>query len=553
MKNISTLKWISKSTKKQHPKLFLLIFLNVIFSVLFVLFAFQIKAVLGGALNGNKGELINGAIWLGVIIVSQLILRIVINSLSEHIKAKIATDMRFNMFSDIVSKKFEKISKYHSGELMNRIISDISVVSTGVSTILPNLFSAMARLLSAVIALVVLDPIFALAFCGLGILVSILIVFTRTKLKNLHKDIQEADGKSRSFMQECIENLLAVKVFSVDGKIEKKTDKLLDNSYKAIMKRKTYSVTGNAIFNFIFTLGYFFALVYGSFMIIGGSMFYDELAAILQLVNNVQMPFASLSSIIPEYYSMLASAERIIEIENIECENSGNLIQKEEVYALMQSLDFKNVSFAYKDEEVLKNINFSIKKGDFVLLSGASGSGKTTIIKLLLGVYQPNGGEINFALEDSNIKLDYASRSMFSYVPQGNMLFSGSIRENITLINTNATENEIEKVLDLSCCKEFIGELPNGIDTKIGERGLGLSEGQIQRIAIARALLSSAPIILLDESTSALDEQTEEKVLKNLKSIEKLTLIIVSHKKAPKSICNKKLYVENGNLTSAEI
>ena len=553
MKNISTLKWISKSTKKQHPKLFLLIFLNVIFSVLFVLFAFQIKAVLGGALKGNKGELINGAIWLGVIIVSQLILRIVINSLSEHIKAKIATDMRFNMFSDIVSKKFEKISKYHSGELMNRIISDISVVSTGVATILPNLFSAMARLLSAVIALVVLDPIFALAFCGLGILVSILIVLTRTKLKNLHKDIQEADGKSRSFMQECIENLLAVKVFSVDGKIEKKTDKLLDNSYKAIMKRKTYSVTGNAIFNFIFTLGYFFALVYGSFMIIGGSMFYDELAAILQLVNNVQMPFASLSSIIPEYYFMLASAERIIEIENIECENSGNLIQKEEVYALMQSLDFKNVSFAYKEEEVLKNINFSIKKGDFVLLSGASGSGKTTIIKLLLGVYQPNSGEINFALEDSNIKLDYASRSMFSYVPQGNMLFSGSIRENITLINTNATENEIEKVLDLSCCKEFIGELPNGIDTKIGERGLGLSEGQIQRIAIARALLSSAPIILLDESTSALDEQTEEKVLKNLKSIEKLTLIIVSHKKAPKNICNKKLYVENGNLTSEEI
>ena len=189
-------------------------------------------------------------------------------------------------------------------------------------------------------------------------------------------------------------------------------------------------------------------------------------------------------------------------------------------------------------------------QNSLTVLAGPNNSGKTTLIKLLLGVYKPNDGEINFTTNGAKIKLDSSSRSMFSYVPQGNMLFSGSIRENVTLINTNATEEEIERALELSCCKDFINELPNGIDTKIGERGLGLSEGQVQRIAIARALLSSAPIILLDESTSALDEKTESAVLENLKSIEKLTLIIVSHKKAPKSICNKNLFVENGLLTS---
>ncbi|MBR2505124.1 MAG: ABC transporter ATP-binding protein [Elusimicrobiaceae bacterium] len=293
-------------------------------------------------------------------------------------------------------------------------------------------------------------------------------------------------------------------------------------------------------------------MIYGGVKIINDPLFtYGALSAILQLVNNVQVPFASLSNILPKYYSMLASAERIIEIEEIEEELTTCDFDREGVYSSMRGILIDNVDFTYDRDKVLSGASVYINKGDFVAITGSSGVGKSTLVKLMLGVYPVENGTVAIDGQDCEIPLDANTRALFSYVPQGNMLFSGSLKDNVTFIRSDATEEEIRFALKVSCADGFVDELPKGLDTEVGENGVGLSEGQIQRIAIARAILTKAPVILLDEATSALDEQTEAKVLDNLRSLDGITLIIVSHKKAALGICNRRIQIKGRKIIEA--
>ena len=546
----SPMKWIFENSKKQNKKMFVLILANAIFSALSIVFAFMIKEIIDSATKYNSVDrLIKFSIGIVSVVILQFFFRLLINGLTEHIRARLEMDYKTGLFKSILSKKHEKINRYHSGELLNRLTSDVLVVSDGASTILPTVVSAAARLICAVVALVILDWIFAVAFTVAGLLVFLTITLLRGKLKNLHKRAQETEGKTRSFMQECIENLLAVKVFSVNEKIENQADRLQTENFKIKMKRKNYSVLGHAVYNFIFSAGYLFALIYGGVKILDDPTFtYGALSAILQLVNNVQVPFASLSNILPKYYSMLASAERIMEIEAIEEEITTSQFDRDGVYSSMRGIAIENVDFTYDRDKVLSNASVYINKGDFVAIMGTSGVGKSTLVKLMLGVYPVENGKVVIDSESQKISLDASTRSLFSYVPQGNMLFSGSLKDNVTFIRSDASDEEIRFALKVSCAEDFVDELPKGLDTEVGENGVGLSEGQIQRIAIARAILTKAPVILLDEATSALDEQTEAKVLDNLRKLDGITLIIVSHKKSALGICNRHIQIKDKKI-----
>ena len=521
-----------------------LIISNAFFSVLSILFAFAIKEIIDSAsVYGDINRLISFSVAILLIVILQFVFRIIINGLSEHIRAKLEMEYKTHIFGCVLDKKHQKISAYHSGDLMNRLTSDVSIVADGVSGILPTVVSAVARLLCAVVALIILDWIFAVAFTVAGILVFFVITLLRGKLKSLHKKAQETDGKVRSFMQECIENLLAVKVFSVNGKIKRQAEELQNENFKIKMRRKNYSVAGHAVYNFIFSAGYLFALIYGGIKILSNALTYGSLSAILQLVNNVQVPFASLSNILPKYYAMIASSERLMEIEQIESEAQKSSVDKYAVYKDMTGIKIDGVTFSYGKDKILSNASAFIEKGDFVMIEGSSGIGKSTLMKLMLGVYTLDEGEISFLTSNGAIPIDNSTRSLFSYVPQDNMIFSGTVKDNVTYVNENATEQEIDFALKISCADEFVYHLSDGINTAVGENGVGLSQGQIQRLAIARAILCNAPIILLDEATSALDEATEGRLLENLKSLSNVTLIIITHKKAAASICNKRLKV----------
>lgn len=543
------LRWLYDNSKGQRWNIACLILSNALFSVLSVLFAFAVREIVDGATKIDKNKLIFGVVLIISIVILQFAFRIITNSLSECILGKIEMNIKSKVFATLLSKRYKDLKEYHSGDLMTRLTQDITVVSDGIVSIVPSVVAASVRLICAVVALIILNWVFAVAFVVAGALVFLVTSVLRGKLKSLHKKSLETDGKVRSFMQECLENVLALKIFSVNKKIVGKADALQQNNFNAKMKRKNYSVFGNATFNLIFSAGYVFALIYGGICIFQGlGLTYGDLSAILQLVNNVQVPFASLSGVFPKYYAMTASAERLMELEALTGERTEYKIDVPSFYSKLKSIKISNASFSYDRDFVLKNADAEIEKGDFVAIVGASGIGKSTLLKLLLGVYDLDSGEIVFDLGDEQVNVDNTIRPLFSYVPQGNMLFSGSLYDNVTFINGNAGEDKIQEALNVACVSDFLGELPDGLQTKVGENGVGLSEGQIQRIAIARAILCDAPIILLDEATSALDENTELKVLDNLKRLNDKTIIIITHRKAVLSICNKKIKIEKGKI-----
>ncbi len=546
-KRQNAIKWLIERAGKEKFKLFLLILSNAVFSVLSVAFAFAVKLIIDGAtVDNSHDKIINGVIFIAVIVLLQFVFRFIIQSLTERIRGRLEISYRTKIFNGAISKNYKGITDYHTGEIMNRLTSDVNVVCDGVTTIIPTVVSAFVRLICAIVALVFLEPIFALAFVLAGVMVYVIMAFTRKKLKHFHKTVQETDGKTRSFFQECLENVLTLKVFTAKKEIAKKGQDLQEKNFQEKMKRKNYSVLGHASYNLIFSLGYVFALVFGAFKIFNGAegFGYGSLSAVLQLVNNVQVPFMALSSVLPKYFSTIASAERLLEIENIKDEKPS--IDVSELKTNFKSITVKDLAFSYDDilESVIDNANFTIKRGDFAVITGRSGIGKSTLFKVFLGVYKANG-EVFFETENNEkVFVDESTRKMFSFVPQGNMLFSGTILDNITFYKDTYSKEEIEWALKVSEASEFIKELPMGLDTIIGENGLGLSEGQAQRIAIARAIITRPAVLLLDESTSALDSITEEKVIKNLKEIN-TTIIMVSHKPYAVKGCDTEIVVKD--------
>ncbi|MBQ8077301.1 MAG: ATP-binding cassette domain-containing protein, partial [Eubacterium sp.] len=340
----------------------------------------------------------------------------------------------------------------------------------------------------------------------------------------------------------------------VEDKTCETADELQAVNYKAKMKRRFFSISANAGINLIFNLGFVFAVAFGAYRIIFFGLSYGDVTAMIQLVSQIQSPFASLSSVLPRYFTLLVSAERLMEIDELPDEyheNEGE-IDVEQAYNDLKCINFKDISFAYDRDIILNNTSLEVDKGDFVAIMGISGIGKSTLLKLLLGVFQVDSGSIELELDGENIPVDYNTRRMFSYVPQGNFILSGTIYDNLTFINENATDEEIDEAIRISCSDEFISTLPDGLETVIGERGIGLSEGQLQRLAIARSLLSNAPVILLDEATSALDEATEKRFLENLKELKTKTCIIVSHKMAALDICNKHVQIIDSKIVMEE-
>ncbi len=547
----AVIKWILKICKSQIPTLAFLIAVNIIHGVTSVFFANFSKNVIDGAtVMKDTGYIIKFALALLGVVILQMSLSIIRSCVSERCKGRLDIVLKHHLLDVIMKKDYSTVTSYHTGELQNRMFNDVNIVTDGFTKILPQGIFFVTKLASSLIYLIVLDKIFALVFLIGGCVVFAVTQLFRKQLKALHKKVQETEGKTRSFIQETVSNLLVVKAFSVEDKIQEQTDKLQEDNFIAKIKRRNFSIYANTGLNTVFSVGTVFAVAFGAWRILTGGMTYGDVTAMIQLVNQVQSPFASLSGIMPQYFSMIASAERLMEIDSIKEENQINEcpINVDKTYKELREISFENISFKYDRDIIFDNTSLTIKKGDFVAITGISGIGKSTLLKLLLGVFNAQSGCITLKTTDSEIAVDKNTRRLFSYVPQGNMVVSGTIRENLTFINDDVTEDEIAQAVEVSCAKQFIDELPRGLETVIGEKGLGLSEGQIQRLAIARSLLSKAPILLLDEATSALDEKTEKQFLTNLRQLENMTCIIVSHKKAAIEICNKNIRIKNGKI-----
>lgn len=548
--DMTAVKWMYRVSKKHMTGVIAYGVLSVVLAFAGVLSALGTKNIVNGATYRDLTLLTEGAIILGVILGVQFIFKIVSRNIFERSKAKIELGLRAHIFKTVLKKDYNAVSAFHSGEILNRITSDVGVVTDGIMSLLPRLITLIVRLVVAVVIMASFDPLFTAVFVvGGAVLVGFSRLFKRY-LKEIHKKSQESDGKVRSFMQESLGEVLVIKVFDAYKQIGAKADRLLGENYRVRIKRATMSIFASSGINLVFSAGHLFAIIWGGYRVYNGFIDIGEMSAILQLVNQIQGPLSSLSGFLPSFYATVASAERLMEFENLPDEkNSDKKIDDiNDFYLKLDSIKINDVTFSYGREVVLENASCEIQKGDFVAITGISGIGKSTLFKLMMGVLAPQKGEITLCGEDYNVYASCETRRLFSYVPQGNLLFSGTLYENITFMSDSKTKEEIDTAIRLSCCDEFINEFEQGLDTVLGERGQGLSEGQAQRVAIARAILYDAPVILLDEATSALDEATEKRLIENLRELQNKTLLLITHKKAALSVCNKELKIIDGKI-----
>ena len=546
------LRWIISSSR---PQLFNIIFLafvyglNAFIGVYNTVFA---RNLVDAAVRGSDLDQViyYGLMYLGITIV-QIVTLILARNFVFKVSAKLEMSMKGKLFSQMLEKNYSDITAYHSGELMNRLTNDISVISSAITSIIPSVVFFIVKIIGVFYILISIDILFALVFIVGGVLIFIASSLFKPVTKRMHKRVQETDGKVRSFMQEGLSSLLMIKTFDAQDKMSATADDLQQENYAAKRKRNIFSLCTGTAMSAVFSLAFVWGLGWGAYMLYYGLISYGVLTQIITLVGQIRTPIQGMSSIFPTYFTALASAERIMEIEDLPDEeiiNSG--LDVDRLYRDMREIRFENLTFAFDRDKVLENTSLTVKKGEFVAIEGISGIGKSTLIKLLLSVYQPLEGTIMIRTDAKDYPVDRSTRRMFSYVPQGNFLLSGTLRENVAFVAPDATDEDILKAAEIACASDFIADLPKGLDTVIAERGGGLSEGQVQRIAIARAILSKAPVLLLDEATSALDEATEEQLLKNLRAQRDVTCIIISHKKAAEQICDKIVSIENKRIVT---
>ena len=543
---MNTLKWIIKALNKRKWMIGLLTIVQSIMAISGIIFALLMRSVIDHAVSKEYEEFWQSVTALAILICLQLLLRFINRFLEEDTHAAIENRLRQKTLHGILQSDFSRVKEYHTGELMNRITSDVGVVTDGAVTLVPSLTSMAVRIVGVLFVMGTIDWTMALVFLIAGCFVAALSVLPRKWQKRLHKKVQEADGNVKSYIQESLESLLVIHAFGCEEKIENSSlHRMKQHRHMRRKRTNLFNVMGTGL-RLCIQGGYLFGLAWCGLGIIEGKITYGTLTAVIQLIGQIQTPFANIGSTFPKYTSMLASAERLMEItEQAECmkRREGSLT-REEVYQNMQSICFEDVSFAYDaDRPVLQKESFAVHKGEFVALIGSSGIGKSTIMKLLLSVYQPQEGKIEIETNQGKLSLSQLPAGMFAYVPQGNYLMSGPIWEVVGFAekSENIDRKRVEEACKAACAHEFICELPKGYDTVLGERGDGLSEGQMQRLAVARAVYSGCPVLLLDEATSALDANTERRMITSLKQMSNYTVFLVTHRKEVWELCDRVL------------
>ncbi len=549
MKDIKTIKWIFQKTKSNRLNFILLNGINIIYSFLSIYLILVSKHVIDAATTGTRTELKNYIIQLIIIALIAIALRAILASIDAVTRAKLEISFKQDILENILKRNYEKITKFHSGDLMTRIISDVNIIIDTLVSLIPNILSMLTKLICAVILLFQISRQFVGILLLGGIVLFVVINLFKPYLKNIHKKVQEASSNVRLFFKEVFENILVIKIFQAENPILHKSHELQNKKYRLQMKQRTLSIASNTGLNSIFQIVYIYALIWSSYNLLMRNITVGGLTSIVQLVTQIQAPIINLSRSVQNVFHMLGSAERIIELEKIEKDVIINEIDSKKLYDNLDSIVMQNIDFTYENKQIFDKLNLTVRKGENIVIYGESGIGKSTLLKLILGIIQKNSGEIYFHLKDGTKQtINVDTRNMFSYVPQGKLILSGTIRENITFVNPDISESDLKKALEVSCCKSFIDQLENGLDTKIGERGSGLSEGQIQRISIARAIASKAPILILDEITSSLDVKTEEDVINNIKNLKDITCIIVTHRNSISKLCDTEYIVENKNI-----
>ncbi len=537
--------WLMRYSKPFLGRMTILLIIDILLSLSSVVLALVSKHIIDTSVQGANVMVYIGA-YVVVVLLSEL-LTVVSSLMSVMVNERFSFGIRKQLYEKIIHCHWMDVKKYHTGDLMTRLTSDAGNIADGIIYTIPSIIQLIVELLVTFCTLFYFEPLLAVLALLIAPIAALVSVLVGRRLKKLQIKVQQTEAAYRSYLQESLANLLVVKSFANE---EYAVDRLVDlreDRFKWVLKKNRLGVVSSTIMGLAFQLGYIAAYTVGSIQLSRNEISYGTMSVFITLVNRVQAPIMGLAQNLPKIVSILASAGRIIELENMEEEERA----EDNIDTTQVGVEMKNVTFGYVPmEHVLEEASLTIRPGEFVAIVGESGIGKTTLIRLIMSFMSNYDGTITFTNARGEKETANAlTRQFISYVPQGNTLFSGTIRENIHMGALGATEEEMIEALKLASAYDFVMELPNGIDTVIGERGHGISEGQAQRIAIARALVRKAPFLVLDEATSSLDEKTELAVLQGIQNLTpKPTCLLITHRRSVLSYCDREIRLSNGKI-----
>ena len=542
--NKEILRWLLQRWKgnlKQASLNALIGILKVAFSLVTV---WAVQHAIDVATGSAKGSLYLTVGLMALLVVLRFVLSVTSVWIANLLGIRATNRMQRHTLDRLLRSEWLGNERRHSGDIINRLDKDVSVIVTFLTETIPSILSTAILLVGSFLYLFQMDRILALITI---VVVPFFLILSKLYVRNMRRltrSVRDSSSKVQSIMTETVQNQMLIKTLEYNDEAVGRIGGMQDDLQHKIMDRTRFSVFSRMITTLGFSFSYLFAFLWAAVRLSHQTITFGQMSAFLQLVTRIQTPMNSLMQIIPSTIGVLTAAERLMELEEIPLEQQGENKQLDSACGVR----FQQVDFTYdeKAEKVIKNFSFDFKPGTCTAILGETGVGKTTLIRLILALISPSKGKATVYNRHEEHPLSPQTRCNFVYVPQGNTLLSGTIRENLCLGKPNATEKEMREALEKSCAT-FVFNLPQGLDTPCNERGGGLSEGQAQRIAIARALIRNKSIMLFDEATSALDPETECKLLKNIMENDDKTIIFITHRKAVLEFADQTLEMESIN------
>lgn len=540
--------WMIGRTRPYAGKLIFLILVDVAISAVSMGCTLMNKRLIDNALS--MGFDTRGLVVLIVLTLFSIGLGALSGVLSRLVNEQYATGIRADVFRRTMRAGWKPLSALHSEDALTRITADVDAVASGIAELLPGVIYLVVRLLMAFVILYSYDHYLALTALLLGPLCVAAGWLFSGKLKNFETALKKNNAVYRAFMQESVSNIAVLKAFQREEAADERLSEIRGERLELVRKRNVFSTVVNTVMGLVFRIGYLLAFFWGIWQISQGKITYGTMSVFLALVSQVQSPVLSIYQMMGQLIGVLASVDRVMELENLPAEAEAKPVSLKGPVGLR----VEQVNFSYDRDPVLLNASMEIRPGECVGLVGESGIGKTTLARLLLALISPERGKVFFYDENGHEETaSVSTRALIAYVPQGNTLSSGTLRENLMMARKNATDEELWQALEIAQAAAFIRALPEGLDSRIGEKGIGISEGQAQRVAIARALLRPSPFLILDEATASLDVENEREIMENLKkSTLNRTCLIITHRPSLLNLCTCCYRVRDGKVEKAE-
>ena len=508
--------------------------LNVALTLGFIYICKRIVDIATGVLDAN-------IVHYTIAVVVVIILRLTVSAINVRIENLASSRMNFiirrRLYSSILQSQWQGREKFHTGDTLNRLETDVEKVTSVITSDLPQVVTTLVQLVAAVVFLCVMDWRLALVIVLFTPLMLLLSRLFFRKMRGMTRDIRDLEGKVQSHLQESLQHRMVIQSMENEDRMEDRLDSLQEEEYGRVVERTRFNIWARTIVSASFSFGYIIAFLRGAWGILEGTTTFGTMTAFLQLVGQVQRPVVNLTRQIPSFIYATASIDRLMELEEAPREESGEPVELESPSGVRIS----GLSFRYPDGDdfIFNDFSCDFPPRSSTAILGETGIGKSTLIKLMLSLLRPVKGSVEVYNAGTSVPSSPMTRCNFVYVPQGNTLFSGTIRENLLMGDPEATDQQLEWALKTAVA-DFVLDLPDGLDSVCGEGGTGLSEGQAQRIAIARGLLRPGSILLLDEFSSSLDPATELKLMENIMALSgDKTIIFITHREAVAARCSR--------------